>query len=189
MRIRHHEGVVLHAADTLVLVEFGEAAEAVNCAISIQEQVAQFNKLHLDEGAIGARIGINFGEIFFAESETKGGGVDGVKELMPAVPTGKIYLTQDCYSRVRLHLHLKFDVVTAKGPFPRTGGNEIYSVDWEAIAGNLKASLRRLGEDDLPRSVDMTSQTGSVPSKRAAPMVMIFVLLCIFLLFKFLKWL
>jgi hypothetical protein len=188
-RIGRHGGKLRSASGNSVLVEFGDAAEAVNCAISIQEHVAKFNNLHLDEGTIGARIGIHFGELFFAENEIKGELVESVKKLLPAVPAGKIYLTRECYSRVRMHLDLKFDVVTDDETVSISGGNEIYSVNWEAVAGNLKESLKRLGEDDLSRPASLTSQPGSKPSKRLSPIVMIFVLLFIFLVFKFLKWL
>jgi len=188
-RIAQHNGVILIAAGSFTFAEFEEAADAVNCAISIQEQIVLFNKLHLDEGSIGTKIGIHFGEIFLAEGDLKGNGLDVMKELLPEVPEGKIYLTREGYVRVRVHLHLNFDAVKSKDPGSPASVKECFSVDWEAVAGNLKASLKRLGDDDLQRSLKLTSKLGIVPSKRAAPIVMIFILLFIFILFKLLKWL
>jgi hypothetical protein len=188
-RISHHGGVVFSAAGGLVFAEFEEAADAVNCAISIQEQFAQYNKLNLDEGSIDAKLGIHFGELFFAEGEYKGGGIEIVKVLLPGIPGGKVYMTADVYARVRVHLRLKLDAVRSKEFVSLLGGKEIFSVDWEAVTVNLEASLKRLGEDDLQRSTSLTSKLGIVPSKRASPIVMIFILLFLFILFKILKWL
>jgi hypothetical protein len=188
-RISLHGGVVLNHPAPFVLAEFEDAAEAVNCAISIQEQFAHYNKLHLDEGSISARAGIHFGELILVQGGATGGGVESLKEMLPAIPAGRIYLTRDCYARVRVHLSVKLDPVTSTISGPLPGGGEIFSVDWEAVAENLKASLKRLGEDDLRRSMSITSKLGIVSSKRASPIVMIFVLLFIFIVFKLLKWL
>jgi hypothetical protein len=187
--VAHHDGVVLSVAGTLVFAEFGEAANAVNCAISIQEQFAQYNKLHLDEGIIGAKLGIHYGELFFADGEYKGGSVDLLNVLLPGIPVGKVYVMGDVYARVRVHLHLKFEAVRNKELASLPDGKEIFSVDWEAVTGNLEASLKRLSEDDLQRATSLTSKLGIAPSKRASPIVMIFMLLFIFILFKILKWL
>lgn len=188
-RISHHGGVVLGAVGALVFAEFEEAADAVNCAISIQEQIARVKKLHLDEGSVGARVGIHYGELFFAEGEYKGGSIEILKALLPGIPAGKVYLTGDVYVRVKVHLHLKFDTVRSKELASLPAGKDIFSVDWEAVTGNLEASLKRLGEDDLQRTSNLTSKLGIVPSKRASPIVMIFILLFLFILFKILKWL
>ena len=188
-RLAQHDGTIRLAAGSLTVAEFEDAANAVNCAISIQDQIAQYNNLHLDEGSITAKIGIHFGEIFQAGEEIKGGGIEVLEEILPSVPAGKIYLTREGYVRVRIHLHLKLKAVRSEVPGLPASAKELFSVDWEAVAGNLAASLKRLDEDDLQSSLRLTSRLGIVPSKRASPIVMIFILLFIFILFKLLKWL
>ena len=188
-RIAHYGGTAHHLADAVLIAEFEDAANAVNCAISVQEQVAHYNQPHLDEGCIGAKIALHFGDLSLEAGQIKGSGLETLRDVLAKVPEGKIYLTRDIYARVRVQLDLKYEAVEGKDTGTTAGSAELLSVDWEAVAGNLKASIKRLGEDDLPRSMSLASKLGAVPSKRPSPVVLISLLLFIFLLFKFLKWL
>src|SRR5271169_6325271 len=113
-RIPEHRGAIVQAADSLVLAEFEDAAEAVNCAIDIQERLVQYNKLHPANDQLDASIGIHFGELFFSEGSNKGAGVDMAMELLAFIPAAKIYITRDVFVRVRLLLPLKFESIGKK---------------------------------------------------------------------------
>ena len=151
-RIPEHRGAVIDSEDSLVLAEFEDAAEAVNCAIDIQGRLAQYNKLHLDESPLGASIGIHCGELYFSEGSWKGTGVDVAMELLSLVPPSAVYVTRDVFVRVRLLLPLKFESIGKKVFSSSTGEKDLFSVAWKSVTENLEASLRRLGEDDLQRA-------------------------------------
>ena len=186
-RIPEHRGAVIHSEDSLVLAEFEDAAEAVNCAIDIQERLAQYNKLHLDEGSLGASIGIHCGELYLSEGSWKGAGVDVAMELLSLVPPSAVYVTRDVFVRVRLLLPLKFESIGKKVFSSSTGEKDLFSVAWKSVTKNLEASLKRLGEDDLQRATLLSSKLGFGAPKKATSLVLIFFALFVFVLLKVLK--
>lgn len=186
-RISHHRGVIVQSAGSVLLAEFEDTADAVNCAIDVQERFAQHNKLHLDEGMIGAKIGIHFGEMLFSEGKLGGVGVDTTTALLSLVPANKIYITREIFARVRMLLPLQIENVGKKyiGSLPEP--KEILSVGWEAVTGNLEASLKKLREDDLQRAASISSKLGFEAPTRA--IVILLLLIFLIILAKILKWL
>ena len=186
-RIPKHRGAIIHAEGSLVLAEFEDAAEAVNCAIDIQDRLAQYNKLHLDKEPVEASIGIHYGELYLSEGSCKGTGVDVALELLSFVPPAAVYVTRDVFVRVRLLLPLKFEGV-GKKVFSSSGGEkDLFSVAWKSVTENLEASLKRLSEDDLQRATTLSSKLGLDASKKANFFVLIFFVLFLFVLLKALK--
>lgn len=188
-RISHHRGVIVQSAGSVLLAEFEDAAAAVNCAIDVQERFAQYNKLHLDKGMIEAKIGIHFGEMIFSEGKLGGVGVDATTALLSIVPVHKIYITREIFARVRMLLPLQLENVGKKNIGSLPEPKEILSVGWEAVTGNLEASLKKLREDDLQRATSLSSKLGFVASKRAVPIVIFLLLIFLIILAKILKWL
>jgi hypothetical protein len=186
-RISHHCGVIVQSAGGVVLAEFEDAADAVNCAIDVQERFAQYNKLHLDKGMIEAKIGIHFGEMLFSEGKLEGVGVNTTTALLSIVPVNKIYITREVFARVRMLLPLKLENVGKKNIGSLPEPKEILSVGWEAVTGNLEASLKKLREDDLQRATSISSKLGFVASTRA--IVIFLFLIFLIILVKILKWL
>ena len=187
MRIPHHHGSIIHSSNGLIVAEFDEAVDAVNCAIDISERFGQYNSLHLDEGSVAAKLAVHFGEVYCSEGKCTGSGIEVCTQLLSHVPVGQIHLTRDIFVRVRMLLQLKFNSVGNK-IFPGAREpKEIFSVAWEAVTGNLRASLKKLGEDDLQRATSFTSKIGFEASKRAVPVVVALAALFLFLLSKILK--
>ena len=186
-RIQDHRGAVVHAADGLVLAEFEDAADAVNCAIDLQERFARYDKLHTGDDSLNASIGIHFGELYISEGLCKGAAVDLARELLALVPPAKIYITRDVLVRVRLMLPLKFEGIGKKVFSSSTGEKDLFSVAWKSVTENLEASLKRLGEDDLQRATLLSSKLGFGASKKATLLVLVFFVLFLFVLLKALK--
>ena len=189
LRIPQYRGAIVQSVGGTVIAEFRDAADAINCAIDIEERFGQHNRLHLDDGTIEAKIGIHFGEIFFSEGKCQGSGIDVVKALLSFVPLHKVYITRDVYLKVRLVLPLKFESVGKKTFASLSEPKEVLSVAWEAVTGNLEASLKRLSEEHLQQEQWFSLKLGSGLSKRASSLIIISVAVLIFLLFKVLKWL
>lgn len=186
-RVSEHGGTVVHAAGGLVLVEFEDAAAAVNCAIDIQERLARYNKLHLDEGSLDASIGIHYGELYLSEGVCGGKGVDVAMTLLAIVPPAKIYITRDIFVRARLLLSLTFESIGKKTFASLPGEMEIFSVAWESVAKNLESSLQRLGDDDFQKSTTLSSKLGLNASRKASALVIILFVFFLIVLFKALK--
>ena len=187
MRVPHHHGAIIHSSGGLIIAEFDEAPDAVNCAIDISDRFAQYNSLHLDEGSVAAKLALHYGEVYCLEGKCAGSGIEVCTQLLSHVPVGQIHLTRDIFVRVRMLLPLKFNSI-GNEDFPGARDpKEIFSVAWEAVTGNLRASLKKLGDDDLPRATSLASKLGFEASKRAIPVVVALVALFLFLLSKILK--
>ncbi len=186
-RVSHHLGTVIQASGTLFLAAFEDAAEAVNCSISLQEQFAQRKKLQPDEVTTGVKIGIHYGELLSADATVAGSGIEVAKALLTIVPPAKIYMTRDVFLRIRMVLALKYDQIGKKN-LGSAVPKEVLSVAWEAVTENLEASLRRLDADDFQRATALASKLGIKSSKKASPIIMFLFLLFLFVLFKILKW-
>ena len=188
-RILHHHGAIMQSADDVFLAEFNDAANAVNCAIDAQERFAQHNKLHLDKSTIEVKIAIHFGEMFFREGKLGGSGVDITTELLSIVPTKRIYITREVFARVRMLLPLQLEDIGKKNIGSLTEPKELLSVSWQAVTGNLEASLKKLREDDLQRATSLSSKLGFGASTRAVPVIIFLLLIFLIFLTKILKWL
>jgi hypothetical protein len=186
-RISRHRGVIVHSVGSVVLAEFEDAADAVNCAIDVQERFAQHNKLHLDTGMVEAKIGIHFGEMLFSEGKVGGVGVSTTTALLSIVPVHKIYITLEIFARVRMLLPLQLENIGKKNIGTLPEPKELLSVGWEAVTGNLEASLKKLGEDDFQRASSLSSKLGFKAPARA--IVVFLLLIFLIILMKILKWL
>lgn len=186
-RIPEHRGTIVHAADGLVLAEFEDAAEAVNCAIDIQDRLARYDTLHPGADSLTASGGIHFGELYLSEGSCTGAGVDLAVELSELVPPARIYITRDVFARVRLLLPLTFESVGRKKFSSSNDEKDLFSVAWESVTANLEASLKRLSEDDLQRATTLSSKLGINATMRSSFFVLIFFVLFLFILLKALK--
>lgn len=186
-RVGRHGGTIIQPSGTLFLAAFEEAADAVNCAISLQEQFARRHRLQPGEVTTGVKIGIHYGELLSADGAFTGSGIEVAKALLAIVPPAKIYLTRDVFLRIRMVLALKYDQIGRKN-LGTADPKEVLSVAWEAVTENLEASLRRLDADDLQRATALTSKLGIKSSKRASPIIMFLFLIFLLVLFKLLKW-
>jgi len=186
-RISGHGGSLFEISGSLLLAEFKDAAAAVNCAIDVQERFRPKGGVNPDDEPVRTSIGIHYGELYLSDGVCQGSGVELLKELLEFVRGSSIYITQDVFVRVRLLLPLKFENV-GKKKFSGFGGEkDIFSVGWESVTENLKASLRRLDQDDLQRATRLSSKLGIDASKKGSSIVLIFFLLFLFVLLKFLK--
>src|SRR5206468_10336070 len=61
--VRAHQGRVFKLMGDGVLVEFASAVNAVECAIDLQNKMAEANGDVADEGRITLRIGSNLGDV------------------------------------------------------------------------------------------------------------------------------
>jgi len=112
-----------------------------------------------------------------------------LKELLASIPASSIYMTRDVFVRVRLLLPLKFERIGKRTSSASNDEKEVFSVGWESVTENLKASLKRLDQDDLQRATRLSSKLGIDTSKKGSPIVLILFALFLFVLLKVLKFL
>ncbi len=74
--IKAKGGTVVHYAGDAVLADFGSVVAAVDCAVSIQRQLAEGTAQVADGKRLQFRIGVNLGDVIVDRDELYGDGVN-----------------------------------------------------------------------------------------------------------------
>lgn len=103
----HHGRIVKTTGDGM-LVEFGSVVDAVNCAMSVQEKMAQ----RAADGSgprIQFRVGINIGDIIIEGDDIFGDGVNVAARIESACEPGRVWLAASAFEQVRGKTSFAFD--------------------------------------------------------------------------------
>lgn len=90
-------------------VVFRSAADAVDCAISIQRSFMESNANKEDADKIMIRVGIHLGEVMITANDVFGDGVNIAARIEPLAEPGGICLSGEVYSVVRKKIEYKFE--------------------------------------------------------------------------------
>jgi adenylate cyclase len=108
----HHGRIVKTTGDGL-LVEFASAVDAVNCAMTIQEQMAQ-QATNGTQPHIQFRIGINIGDIISEGDDIFGDGVNVAARVENECEPGGVYLSGSAHEQVAGKTKYTFEDVGEK---------------------------------------------------------------------------
>ncbi len=104
--IKAKGGNVVHYAGDAVLADFGSVVAAVDCAVSIQRQLAESNTQVADDKRLQFRIGVNLGEVIVDRGDIYGDGVNIAARLEGLAEPGGICIS----GRVHQQVENKLDV-------------------------------------------------------------------------------
>jgi TolB-like protein/class 3 adenylate cyclase len=104
-----HNGRVVKVMGDGVLVEFGSAVNAVQCAVELQRAFTEVNQGVPEDQRIVLRIGINLGDVIVEGSDLYGDGVNVAARLEGLAEPGGIYISGSVYEQVTGKLMLAFD--------------------------------------------------------------------------------
>src|SRR5215475_13906592 len=105
---KHHGRVVKLMGDG-VLVEFGSAVEAVECAVQLQTGMEAANATLPEERRIRLRIGINLGDVMVEGGDLYGDGVNIAARLEALAEPGSVVVSRTVFDHVRGKVNLGFD--------------------------------------------------------------------------------
>src|SRR5215472_10260882 len=105
--IAAHRGRVVKRTGDGILVEFRSVVDAVNCALEVQNGMAERNAGLPEERRIVFRIGIHLGDVVEeADGDLMGDGVNIAARLEGIAKPGAICLSSAAYEQVRGRLNL-----------------------------------------------------------------------------------
>ena len=104
-----HNGRVVNFTGDGVLMEFGSAVDAVQCAVKLQEGFAVANQSLSEKQRIVLRIGVNLGDVIVEGSDIFGDGVNIAARLEGLAEPGGIYVSASVQEQVSGKLSLAFD--------------------------------------------------------------------------------
>jgi TolB-like protein/class 3 adenylate cyclase/Tfp pilus assembly protein PilF len=112
--VSRHQGRVFKIAGDGVLVEFGSAVNAAQCAIDLQEGMAAANGEAPEERRIVLRIGVNLGDIIVEGSDLYGDGVNIAARLESIAQAGEVLVSGSAYDQVKNKVNGDFEDIGAQ---------------------------------------------------------------------------
>ena len=107
--VAQHNGRVVKVMGDGVLVEFGSAVDAVQCAVELQKGFAEANQGTPETRNIVLRIGINLGDVIVEGQDIYGDGVNVAARLESLAEPGNIYISAHVHDHVVGKLELSFE--------------------------------------------------------------------------------
>jgi TolB-like protein len=107
--VTKHQGRVFKITGDGVLVEFGSAVNAVQCAVDLQQAMADANGEQPGERPIVLRVGVNLGDVMVEGSDLYGDGVNIAARLEGVAEPGGILVSGTAYDYVRNKVKVGFD--------------------------------------------------------------------------------
>ena len=141
----HHGRIVKSTGDGM-LVEFGNALEAIQCAVEIQRQIHERGSRN-DVPALQVRIGIHIGDVEERGADIFGDAVNVAARVEPLADSGGICLSSVVWEHVRNKTPYSFERLGPKSLKGVLEPVEVYRVllPWTAVnVPSLATSNRRL---------------------------------------------
>ena len=112
--IKAKGGNVVHYAGDAVLADFGSVVAAVDCAVSIQRQLAESTAQVSDDKRLQFRIGVNLGEVIVDRDDIYGDGVNVAARLEGLADPGGVCISATVHEQVRGKLDVGFEDIGAQ---------------------------------------------------------------------------
>jgi TolB-like protein/Tfp pilus assembly protein PilF len=109
-----HQGRVFKVTGDGVLVEFGSAVNAVQCAVELQQAFASANATLPEVRQIVLRIGVNLGDVMVEGGDLYGDGVNIAARLEAMADPGGIVVSGTAYDYVRNKVKVGFEDLGAQ---------------------------------------------------------------------------
>jgi class 3 adenylate cyclase len=107
--ISRHEGRICGTAGDSILAAFGSALAAVQCAVDIQNELAQSNNDLETHRRMQFRIGINVGDVMLKDGDIFGDGVNIAARLEGLADPGGICISRGIHDHVMKKLPFEFE--------------------------------------------------------------------------------
>jgi adenylate cyclase len=107
--IAKNHGKIIKTTGDGMLVEFASVADAVRCAVEVQERMARRNADVPEDRRIQFRIGINLGDIIFEDGDIFGDGVNVAARIEGLAEVGGISVSSAVYEQVSDRLDVAFE--------------------------------------------------------------------------------
>src|SRR3954469_9778802 len=106
--IAAYKGRIVKTTGDGMLIEFASAVDAVTCAMSIQEKMAERNGASSGPHVV-FRIGINVGDVIIDGDDIFGDGVNVAARVENECEPGGVYLAANAFEQVRGKTQFTFD--------------------------------------------------------------------------------
>ena len=106
-----YKGREIETIGDAFFVEFASSLDAVNCAVSIQSALKEWNEQHPPENRVLIRIGIHLGDVIHRGREVSGDAVNIASRIEAMAPPGGVCITAPVYASVLNKVEYEFETV------------------------------------------------------------------------------
>jgi adenylate cyclase len=99
--VAQHGGRIVKTTGDGVLVEFGSVVGAVQCAVGLQQLMAERNAGNSEERRMDLRMGVHLGDVLVEGEDIIGDGVNIAARLEGIAEPGGICISEDAFRQVR----------------------------------------------------------------------------------------
>jgi adenylate cyclase len=107
--VTKYQGRIVKRMGDGVLVEFGSAVNAVQCAVELQRAMDAANADLQENRRVVLRVGVSLGEIVAEAADIYGDGVNLAARLEALANPGSVVVSQPVFAQVRGKVELEFD--------------------------------------------------------------------------------
>src|SRR6185436_1114909 len=94
-----------------LLAEFGSVVNALECATTLQQALADRNRSVPDDQRIDVRMGINLGDVIVEGEDRHGDGVNVAARLQAMAERGGIAISRNVYNQVKNKVGFRFEAL------------------------------------------------------------------------------
>jgi TolB-like protein len=157
-----HKGRIVKVMGDGVLVEFASAVNAVQCAVELQQKMADANTGLNEERAILLRVAVNLGDVAVEDGDLYGEGVNIAARLEEITSPGAIYISGTVYDQLKGKLNLEYEDlgrlqlknISEPVRVYRVGRNQIGTLKRPALTLPEKPSIAVLPFQNMSGEVD-----------------------------------
>src|SRR5215207_3800693 len=107
--IAEHRGRIANTAGDSVLAEFPSVVDAVQCAVQVQEALAEANEGVPEDRRMSFRIGVHMGDVMIRGGDLLGDGVNIAARLQALAHPGGVCLSGEAHQYARRVLSLAYE--------------------------------------------------------------------------------
>jgi adenylate cyclase len=106
--VARHQGRIFKEIGDALLVEFGSAVNAVECAADLQQAMAATNAALPEDQRLVVRIGVNLGDVMIEGDDLYGDGVNIAARLEALAEPGGVAISDSVHQHVRGRIGVNF---------------------------------------------------------------------------------
>jgi adenylate cyclase len=155
--VERHDGRIVNTWGDAVIAEFASVVEAVQCAVEIQQEIANQDSNATHAHRMQFRIGINLGDVMVDGSDIFGDGVNIAARLQELAEPGGVVVSASVYDQVHNKLSVGFDCL---------GQQQMKNVV-PVISYRVTMGGRAVGRHSFPVDEGPAPQAGAVAASEA----------------------
>jgi TolB-like protein/class 3 adenylate cyclase/tetratricopeptide (TPR) repeat protein len=148
--VARHQGRIFKVTGDGVLIEFGSAVNAVQCAVDLQQGMAAANGGQPDNLHIMLRIGVNLGDVMVEGGDLYGDGVNVAARLEAIAEPGGILVSGTAYDHIKSKIKVGFEDIGAQSLKNIAEPMRTYRVTQADLIAATSSGLKAKSSPPLP---------------------------------------